>query len=154
MGAPRRLHGVPKSTCSPGSSGACSWSGGGVSSKCFELTSPPLMTVTDITSVLLLLDVSMIARNVGSNLVFAASSRAASSHSDLGVCINTDTDNLPTLQTTRLLAGTRMLQSGLPRVFVITLAYMGMQTSGGRCSCTLSAHSTQSATAQHSPRVL
>ena len=46
-----------------------------------------------------------------------------------------------------------MPRSGLPRVFVRTLACTSMQTFGGRCSCTSSVRSTQTASSQqHSPQ--
>ena len=53
---------------------------------------------------------------------------------------------------------TRMPRSGLPRVFVRALACTSMQTFGGRCSCTSSVRSTQTASSQqhslqYSPRV-
>ena len=48
---------------------------------------------------------------------------------------------------------TRMPRSGLPRVFVRALACTSMQTFGGRCSCTSSVRSTQTASSQqHSPQ--
>jgi hypothetical protein len=48
---------------------------------------------------------------------------------------------------------TRMSRSGLPRVFVGALACTSMQTFGGRCSCTSSVRSTQTASSQqHSPQ--
>jgi hypothetical protein len=50
-------------------------------------------------------------------------------------------------------AGTRVPGSGLPRVFVRTLAYISMQTTGGSCRCTRSVRSTQPDSDQHSPRV-
>jgi hypothetical protein len=43
---------------------------------------------------MVLLDASAIARNVGRDLVFAASRRAACSHSDLG-CANYGAEALP-----------------------------------------------------------
>jgi hypothetical protein len=43
---------------------------------------------------MVLLDASAIARNVGGDLVFAASRRAACSHSDLG-CANYGAEALP-----------------------------------------------------------
>jgi hypothetical protein len=44
-------------------------------------------------------------------------------------------------------------RSGLPRVFVRALACTSMQTFGGRCSCTSSVRSTQTASSQqHSPQ--
>ena len=46
-------------------------------------------------TVMVLLDASAIARNVGRDLVFAASRRAACSHSDLG-CANYGAEALPT----------------------------------------------------------
>jgi hypothetical protein len=45
-------------------------------------------------TVMVLLDASAIARNVGRDLVFAASRRAACSHSDLG-CANYGAEALP-----------------------------------------------------------
>jgi len=51
-------------------------------------------------------------------------------------------------------AGTRVPRSGLPRVSVRSLACISMQTFGGRCRCTRSVRSKQSATNQHLPRVL
>ena len=44
------------------------------------------LTAADLARVMLLLDASTIARNVGRHLVFAASRRAVCSHSDLGGC--------------------------------------------------------------------
>ena len=54
---------------------------------------------------------------------------------------------------TPLPKSTRMPRSGLPRVFVRALACTSMQTFGGRCSCTSSVRSTQTASSQqHSPQ--
>ncbi len=44
------------------------------------------LTAADLARVMLLLDASTIARNVGCHLVFAESRRAVCSHSDLGGC--------------------------------------------------------------------
>ena len=44
------------------------------------------LTASDLARVMLLLDASTIARNVGLHLVFAASRHAVCSHSDLGGC--------------------------------------------------------------------
>ena len=44
------------------------------------------LTAADLARVMLLLDASTIAKNVGRHLVFAASRRAVCSHSDLGGC--------------------------------------------------------------------
>jgi len=51
-------------------------------------------------------------------------------------------------------SSTRMPRSGLPRVFVHALACTSMQTFGGRCRCTSSVRSTQTASSQqHSPQL-
>ena len=60
---------------------------------------PPRETAADLARVMLLLDVSTIARNVGHDLIFATS---CCTHSDLGGCADSDADALPARQTTRL----------------------------------------------------
>ena len=112
---------------------------------------PPRETAADLARVMLLLDVSTIARNVGHDLIFATSCRT---HSDLGGCADSIADALPARGRPQdFVAGTRVPRSGLPRVFVRALACISMQMLGGRCSCTRSVRSTQPAAAQHSPRV-
>ena len=60
---------------------------------------PPRETAADLARVMLLLDASTIARNVGRDLIFATSCRT---HSDLGGCADSIPDALPARQTTRL----------------------------------------------------
>ena len=60
---------------------------------------PPRETAADLARVMLLLDASTIARNVGRDLIFATSCRT---HSDLGGCADSVPDALPARQTTRL----------------------------------------------------
>ena len=62
--------------------------------------SPTPTTAADLARVMLLLDASTIANNVGRRLLFAGSRRAARSHSDLGGCATA----LPAWQTARLCA--------------------------------------------------
>ena len=59
-------------------------------------------TAADLASVMLLLDASTIARNIGRHLVFAASRSAEHSHSDLVGCADGIADALPARQTARL----------------------------------------------------
>jgi len=62
---------------------------------------PPRGTIAaDLARVMLLLDASTIAKNVGRRLLFTGSRRAARSHSDLGGCATA----LPAWQTARLCA--------------------------------------------------
>jgi hypothetical protein len=63
---------------------------------------PPRETAADLARVMLLLDASTIARNVGRHLVFAASRRTEHSHSYLGGCADGVADALPARQTARL----------------------------------------------------
>ena len=60
---------------------------------------PPRETAADLARVMLLLDVSTIARNVRLDLIFATRCRM---HSNLGRCTNNIADALPARQTTRL----------------------------------------------------
>ena len=111
---------------------------------------PPRETAADLARVMLLLDASTIARNVGRILylqravaripTWAAAPTAFQTHCQRG-------------RPQDFVAGTRVPRSGLPRVFVRALASISMQMLGGRCSCTRSVRSTQPAAAQHSPRV-
>jgi hypothetical protein len=48
------------------------------------------LTAADLASVMLLLDASTIAKNVGCHLVFAVSSHDVCSHSNLGGCADGD----------------------------------------------------------------
>ena len=113
---------------------------------------PPRETAADLARVMLLLDVSTIARNVGHDLIFATS---CCTHSDLGGCADSDADALPARQTTRLCCW-----HACASVWIATsfrphprMHKHDMQMLGGRCSCTRSVRSTQPAAAQHSPRV-
>ena len=63
---------------------------------------PSRETAADLACVMLLLDASTIARNVGRHLVFAASRSAEHSHSDLVGCADGIADALPAQQTARL----------------------------------------------------
>jgi hypothetical protein len=111
---------------------------------------PPRETAADLARVMLLLDASTIARNVGRILywqravaripTWAAAPTAFQTHCQRG-------------RPQDFVAGTHVPRSGLPRVFVRALASISMQMLGGRCSCTRSVRSTQPAAAQHSPRV-
>ena len=129
---------------------------------------------------MVLLDASAIARNVGRDLVFAASRRAActegtakpraplQSRTTCQACAalaffcrpgsgarSVGRRTVLSSKPTPLPKSTRMPRSGLPRVFVRALACTSMQTFGGRCSCTSSVHvrSTQTASSQqHSPQ--
>ena len=62
----------------------------------------PRETAADLARVMLLLDASTIARNVGLHLLFTSSRHAEHSHSDLGGCADGVADTLPALQTARL----------------------------------------------------
>jgi len=93
-------------------------------------------TAADLARVMLLLDASTIAKNVGRCLLFAGSRRAAPSHSDLGLLRR----HYQRGRQQDFVPGTRVPRSGLPRVFDRALAYIStstsMQTPGGRCICT------------------
>jgi hypothetical protein len=62
---------------------------------------PPRETAADLPRVMLLLDVSTMARNVGHHLVFAASRDDEHAHSDLVGCADCVTDALQARQTAR-----------------------------------------------------
>ena len=49
------------------------------------------LTAADLAHVMMLLDTSTIARNIGRHLVFAVNRHAVCSHSDLGCCADVDT---------------------------------------------------------------
>ncbi len=96
---------------------------------------PPRETAADLARVMLLLDVSTIARNVGRHLVFAASRRAEHSHSDLGDCAEGVADALPARQTARLCSWHACASVWIATSFRPCLACISMQTPGGRCIC-------------------
>jgi hypothetical protein len=128
-----RLHGVPKSPCSPRLYMFVVREGVGRS---FCRHTPQ----DDCRR--------LIARNAGHDLVFVASCRDACSHSDLGGCAD---GAAVTLLRGRQHGFLRVPRPGLPRIFVRALACRSIQTSGGRCSCTQYVRSTQPAAAQRTP---
>ena len=123
---------------------------------------PPRETAADLARVMLLLDVSTIARNVGHDLIFATS---CCTHSDLGGCADGTAEALPARQTASIRCWHAPMQlSGLPRVFVHALAFSSTPSHANaaefsstpsqcHCSCTRSVCSTQPAASHHSPRV-
>jgi hypothetical protein len=72
---------------------------------------PPRETAADLARVMLLLDASTIARNVGHDLIFATSCRT---HSDLGGCADSVADALPAVNNTvkGVAAGERRAELG------------------------------------------
>jgi len=110
------------------------------------------------------LDTNVMARNVCRDLVFEASSHDACSHSDLGGYADGTAEALPARQTASIRWHAPMQLSGLPRVFVHTLAFSSTPShdnaaefsstpSQCHCSCMVSVCSTQTAASHHSPRV-
>jgi hypothetical protein len=105
---------------------------------------PPRMTAEDLTQVMVLLGVSAIARNVDSDLVFAASSGDACSHSDLCGIADCVEHALPASQTPRLRCWHKHCSVWIDTSFHQLPCMHENVTLGVLCSCQLFVRSTTS----------